>query len=447
MPTVADITTTALSGLNHIDALLSTGPDWNFQTRLASPNTLTYSFSVSSGLEAGQSGQQAFNAVQQANARAAMQYLSSVTGIRFVESADATAAQVRLCNTDLADPSTTGLCSWQASYGNNGNGQLTSYNAVAYVYLDNREWATSNATLTPGSSGYETLLHELGHMLGLKHPFDGAINLPTTQDNTSYTLMAYTHSGGSYSTYRPDDIAALNWLYGRDGLGGTLGVGSLTGARYLTGTSGADSLAGTAFNDTFAGNGGGDTVNGGAGIDSVLYVGARSAYAVEAAGAGFNVRALAGAPAAGTDALAGIERLAFADANVALDIGGSAGQAYRLYRAAFDRVPDLAGIGYWIGRMDKGSSEQQVASEFIASAEFASLYGSAPATRDFITKLYANVLHRVPDQAGYDYWVGAIDQHGAARADVLVQFSDSNENQAQVIGVISNGIAFTPYTA
>jgi hypothetical protein len=445
MPTVADITTTALSGLNHIDALLSSGPDWNFQTRLAAANTLTFSFSVASGLEAGQGGQQAFNAVQQANARAAMQYLASVTGIDFVESADATAAQVRLCNVDLADPGTTGLCSWSANYGSNGNGQLTSYNAVAYVYLDNREWAASNATLTPGGDGFETLLHELGHMLGLKHPFDGAITLPAAQNNTSYSLMAYTHSGGAYSSYRPDDIAALNWLYGLDGLGGALGVGSVTGARYLTGTAGADTLAGTAFNDSFAGNGGGDTINGGAGVDSVFYAGARAGYAVEAAGGGFHVRALAGAGAPGTDALAGVERLAFLDANVALDIGGGAGQAYRLYRAAFDRAPDLAGIGYWIGRMDKGAGELQVASEFISSAEFASLYGSAPSTTGFITKLYANVLHRVPDQAGYDYWVGAIDQHGAARADVLVQFSESNENQAQVVGAITNGIAYTPY--
>ena len=33
---------------------------------------------------------------------------------------------------------------------------------------------------------------------------------------------------------------------------------------------------------------------------------------------------------------------------LALDINGTAGQVYRLYQAAFDRKPDLVGLGYWI---------------------------------------------------------------------------------------------------
>src|SRR6266571_1506007 len=174
MPTVSDITTTQLSGLNHIDALLDIGPDWNYLTPVG--NTILYTFSVASGNESGQAGQQAFSAAQQAAARTAMQYISAVTGIVFSETASGDAAQVHLCNVDIAGSNVTGLCSWSASYGMTGE-TLTSYNADAYVYLDNREWAAENANLTPGGRGYETLLHELGHMLGLKHPFDDAINL------------------------------------------------------------------------------------------------------------------------------------------------------------------------------------------------------------------------------------------------------------------------------
>jgi serralysin len=50
-----------------------------------------------------------------------------------------------------------------------------SYDADAFVYLDNVEWNYQNANLAPGGQGYETLLHELGHALGLKHPFDDSI--------------------------------------------------------------------------------------------------------------------------------------------------------------------------------------------------------------------------------------------------------------------------------
>ena len=45
----------------------------------------------------------------------------------------------------------------------------------------------------------------------------------------------------------------------------------------------------------------------------------------------------------GTDTLSGFKRLEFEDGVLALDIdpGDTAGQAYRLYQAAFARVPDM----------------------------------------------------------------------------------------------------------
>jgi hypothetical protein len=39
-----------------------------------------------------------------------------------------------------------------------------------------------------------------------------------------------------------------------------------------------------------------------------------------------------------------------------------------------------------------------------------------------------------------------LGQHGDARADMLTAFSESAENQAQVIGSISNGFVYTPFT-
>ena len=49
------------------------------------------------------------------------------------------------------------------------------------------------------------------------------------------------------------------------------------------------------------------------------------------------------------------ERLTFSDANIALDIDGNAGQAHRIYKAAFDRAPDLGGLGFWINTLDNGA--------------------------------------------------------------------------------------------
>jgi hypothetical protein len=57
-----------------------------------------------------------------------------------------------------------------------------------------------------------------------------------------------------------------------------------------------------------------------------------------------------------------------------------------------------------------------------------------------VTKLYDNVLHRAPDTGGYNYWVGLLNSGAIDKTSTLVNFSESNENQAGVIGVIQNGI-------
>ncbi len=146
----------------------------------------------------------------------------------------------------------------------------------------------------------------------------------------------------------------------------------------------------------------------------------------------------------GTDSLVQIERLKFSDMSVAIDIDGAAGQTYRLYRAAFDRVPDDGGLSFWIAQADKGLSLNAMSTYFIASSEFVHDYGTLDNTQ-FVTQLYANVLHRAPDPAGLAFHVGHLDAGDTQRQDTLVAFSESNENEAAVVGIIGNGIPYTPY--
>ena len=142
-------------------------------------------------------------------------------------------------------------------------------------------------------------------------------------------------------------------------------------------------------------------------------------------------------------------RLIFADTAVALDLDGNAGMAYRLYQAAFNRQPDLGGLGYWINALDSGFSLQQVSQDFINSAEFSAAYGSLTDVA-FVTQLYANVLRRLPDPGGLAFHVdyienGPIPAPGlTTRAQDLTDFSESAEDKQLVLPAIQNGMEYTP---
>lgn len=138
--------------------------------------------------------------------------------------------------------------------------------------------------------------------------------------------------------------------------------------------------------------------------------------------------------------LVDIERLQFDDRSLAFDVeDGTAGQAYRIYQAAFARTPDDEGLGHWIGRMDDGATLADVAAGFVGSAEFAALYGSDPDDEDFIDLLYHNVLGRKPDQEGYGFWQDRMAD-GQTRAEVLAEFSESTENREKVADDVEDGI-------
>ena len=181
-------------------------------------------------------------------------------------------------------------------------------------------------------------------------------------------------------------------------------------------------------------------IDGGAGLDTVIYAIDDQQAMVTRQTDHWTVAQLG----IGVDTLTDVERLGFANGSLALDIDGVAGQAYRIYQAAFDRAPDALGLGYWIAQMDQGAGLSAVAAGFVASGEFEQRYGAFSSDQQFVDLLYNNVLDRVPDPSGYDHWIESLRQ-GMSRAEVLAYFSESVENIAYVQDAIANGVVYIPF--
>ncbi|MRV71150.1 DUF4214 domain-containing protein [Duganella sp. FT92W] len=508
-----------------IDALL-----WSYSTYVPAfkepGDTVSYSFAEYASdfsSDHDKLGFAPFTTAQRNYTRKALDYISSVIDVQFAETSNVDDGLNILMGNNTQENS-GGYASY-LQFSENSPLLLANDPDVKFPGRDD------------GGYLYSILMHELGHSLGLKHPFshpdagggtEQGPYLPDAEDYAAVTLMSYSGIKPIYNlSFSPLDIAALQYLWGVspqahagdsryvltagesqmiwdgsgndtiDGAGlqqdltlylepgywshagakaatitaagqytvnfgtqienalGGAGNDAITGnalANRLDGGAGNDTLAGGAGddvldggagNDVLDGGAGNDTITGGDGVDAALYDGLASAYTVSNGANGWTVSG-----ASGADTLAGVERLRFTDAVLALDTGkdGVAGQVYRLYQAAFDRKPDTAGVGYWIGQSDHGVSMSNIAESFLRSDEFAKLYGGAnPTSENYLTQLYHNVLHRPYDQAGYDYWLGVLKQ-GTARADVLLSFAASDENVNALAKVIGQGFDYTYYS-
>ncbi len=119
-------------------------------------------------------------------------------------------------------------------------GQSADANPTAYTYYPSGSarggdiWFGSKhdyRSPEPGNYEWHTMLHELGHSLGLKHGHlseGGFAALPGKYDSLEYSVMTYrTHihgatngygfgNGSAPQTYMMADIAALQFMYGAD---------------------------------------------------------------------------------------------------------------------------------------------------------------------------------------------------------------------------------------
>jgi hypothetical protein len=202
------------------------------------------------------------------------------------------------------------------------------------------------------------------------------------------------------------------------------------GDMVIVGSSGNDVLLGHSENDAFTGGVGDDTIMGGGGFNKAQYIDAERSFTITVtADANFVTVQHRGPYYDGTDTLSDIQQLIFAGTASAVDPSrlikaatldeAHFGDLTELYVAYFNRAPDAYGLYYWASRLVEGMSMKEIAKSFFAQPETQASLPSSLSTQDFVTKVYANVLGRAPDQAGFDYWVNDL-QSGAVTRDVFM---------------------------
>lgn len=121
---------------------------------------------------------------------------------------------------------------------------------------------------------------------------------------------------------------------------------------------------------------------------------------------------------------------------MAIDIATARTEIAKLYIAAFNRVPDSAGLDFWVDSyVNKGQTLDQIANNFTNSTEYATKYPSYQTTAEYVEAIYVNVFGRASDADGKAYWVARLTTNSSA-ADYLTHGTLMN---AMVAAAAANG--------
>lgn len=262
--------------------------------------------------------------------------------------------------------------------------------------------------------------------------------------------------GGSitYTQLPTDGTSSLN----RDGSTGTnsptnfAGItGTVVLSDVISGTDGADNLAGTAGddaiqaaagNDTINGGTGDDTLNGGAGIDTAVYSTTLENYSVSGATTPSADLSFSVSGPDGNDTLSEIERIRFADKNLAIDLnnGQAANSSIRIIGAAFgpatiEEHPDYVGVG--LNLFDSGQTMLNVSQ--LAVDVMGNLSNDT-----FVDTVYQNVVGTAPSATDHDFFVGLLENGTYTQAQLLEIAANTEVNAVTInlVGFLSSGVEF-----
>ena len=442
---------------------------------------------------------ESFNAAQRIFTRSVFEYIASIVDITFTE-----VTTIDAVNT--------------FSFANNSQDNAGAYgkypsssSSGSDVYVD-KEWDDGSAktgSLQPRQSEYAAYLwmHEIGHSLGLKHPFDeanvsGDVGPPPylqeNEDRADWTVMSYNYSPNDYYIrYSPLDIAALQYLYGPnpasragddtytfdpananfiwDGAGtdtidasgaeekvtvylepgywgfkGDAKADTITSNGQITVNFGTkiENLIGSNFGDHLVGNELNNQLTGNAGNDSI-----DGSTGIDTAIYGNSLSEFiltkgtdswAITKSDESDSLVNIERLQFTDTNVALDLDGNAGKTAKLLGA----ILGAEGVS---NKVYVGAGlyflDGGMTYEELMQAALDVVLGANPSSSSVVDLIWTNIVGPPTPADNLPQYSALIDNGTYTAAELAVAAADHSLNTTNIdlVGLSQTGLEYDLY--
>jgi Ca2+-binding RTX toxin-like protein len=319
--------------------------------------------------------------------------------------------------------------------GSSGNGEINVPSDIDMFAITLS--AGSQVTIDLKSSGsatraledpYLVLLDAQGQALAYDDDTGGGLNsqitVSVTQSGTYYLAAADFDTGaGQYqlSAFTRNVIPGSN------------------GSDELDGSAARDTLQAGAGDDAMRGGAADDILDGGEGIDFAVFNLPRASYALDGVEGGWAVTAKSGNE--GRDLLYDVERIAFDDGFLALDIDGSAGQVARILGAVFGpaSVGNAEYVGIGLALRDAG-----MAVDDLMQLAIDARLGPNASNSALVNLLYANVVGVLPTTQERLYFEGLLTSGAYTRAELglLAADTDLNADNIGLAGLLETGLAF-----
>ena len=250
-------------------------------------------------------------------------------------------------------------------------------------------WKDTDGKNKTNSGDKNTIIHEFGHTLGLSHPYESPYSPNWTNDDTAMSVNIGENGWSSWFT--DTDILALKNMWGSENDNGNIYFNYPSSSYKFIKESDSEYKIETEYGTEVITN-----------LNNLIF----------------------------TDSTKSVEKDIKNVFNKIIGKDHITGKIFRLYQASFNRFPDYDGFQYWINKnISNENTYQQTATSFIISKEFKESYGEDLTSEKFITQLYSNILNRIPDIDGYSYWLNNLNNEVETRTEVLMGFSESQENK------------------